>query len=216
MAEALEHAHVARVKILGIMDEAISEGRPNLSQYAPKFISIKIPIDRIGALIGPGGKMIREIISDTGATIDVEDDGTVRIGSSDQAGGDSARARVEALTQTPEEGKVYTGTVKKLMNFGAFVEILPGIEGLLHVSQIENRRVENVEDMFRVGDTVEVKLMKIDRDGKLDLSRKVLLPDYRPPSHSDRDRPRDGRPPQRSTGGGFNRPKPRNDRSGNR
>jgi len=172
------------------MDKTLETPREELSDFAPKFIVMKIPVDRIGTLIGPGGKMIREIISETGATIDVEDDGTVRIGASDQESGNAAHQWIKDITQVPEEGKEYEGTVKKIMNFGAFVEILPGVEGLLHVSQIEHQRVENVEDYLRVGDTVNVKLLKIDTNGKLDLSRKALLPGGSGGDDRDRDRGR--------------------------
>ncbi len=178
MAKALTQARDARHQILDIMDRTIDRARKEISRYAPKFITIKIPIDRIGALIGPGGKNIRQIIADTGATIDVEDDGTVRIGAVDAASGDAARQRVEEIAAVPEVGKVYTGTIKRITDFGAFVEILPGIEGLMHVSQVDLKRVENVGDYFKVGDKVTVKLLKIESDGKLDLSRKVLLPGY--------------------------------------
>lgn len=194
MAEALGHAEDARSRILDIMDQALPEAREDLSPFAPKFIIIKIPVDRIGAVIGPGGKIIRGIIADTGATVDVEDDGTVRIGASNQESGNQARARVEALTQVPEEGKVYTGQIKRIMPYGAFVEIIPGVEGLMHISQIEHRRLERVEDVLQVGDEVEVKLLKIDPSGKLDLSRKVLLPGGNPDE--------DDRRPQRGGGGG--------------
>ena len=215
MAEALTQARDARHHILDKMDAVIDRPKSELSQYAPHFIIVKIPVDRIGALIGPGGKMIREIIADTGATIDVEDDGTVRIGSTDGDSGHRAKMRVEALTQVPEEGKTYTGTIKKIMNFGAFVEILPGVEGLMHISQIEHRRVENVEDLYKVGDLVEVKLLKIDPAGKLDLSRKALLPGGPPPrddrGRDDRnrdDRPRDDRNSRKPRDGGFQGGKP--------
>lgn len=175
MAEALTQARDARHRILDIMDATINKPRSEISMYAPKFIIVKIPVDRIGALIGPGGKNIREIIADTGATIDVEDDGTVRIGATDGVAGENARKRVEALTEVPEAGKVYEGTIKRIMDFGAFVEIIPGVEGLMHISQIENFRIERVSDYFEVGDKVKVKLLKVEPDGKLDLSRKALL-----------------------------------------
>lgn len=206
MAKALVQARDARHHILDIMDKAREVPRESLSDFAPKFIVMKIPVDRIGTLIGPGGKMIREIISETGATIDVEDDGTVRIGASDQESGDAAHQWIKDITQVPEEGKEYEGTVKKLMNFGAFVEILPGTEGLLHVSQIDHHRVENVEDYLQVGDKVKVKLLKIDNAGKLDLSRKALLPGGSGDDDRDRDRGRGrdsgGRGGGRSGGGG--------------
>lgn len=209
MAEALTQARDARHHILDIMDAAIDKPRPDLSMYAPKFIIMKIPIDRIGALIGPGGKVIREIIAETGATIDVEDDGTVRIGAEDAESGNRARMRVEELTQVPEEGKVYEGTIKKIVDFGAFVEILPGVEGLMHISQIDHKRVERVTDYFQLGDKVEVKLLRVENDGKLDLSRKALLPGGPPPS----DRPSGGF--NRSSGGGG-RPRGGSDRGGPR
>ncbi len=205
MAEALDQAEDARMRILDIMDQTIDRSRPSVSEFAPKFITLKVPIDRIGALIGPGGKNIREIIDETGATIDVEDDGTVRIGAVDKASGDMAKERVQEVTAVPEVGKVYEGTIKRIMDFGAFVEIIPGIEGLMHISQIEHRRIERVSDQFEVGDKVKVKLLKIEPDGKLDLSRKALLPDdrtdeekaeaarhTRPPRRNDRFKPRTG------------------------
>ncbi|NQT35530.1 polyribonucleotide nucleotidyltransferase [bacterium] len=194
MAEALTQAEDARLQILDIMDKTIDHPSATLSSYAPKFIVLKIPVDRIGALIGPGGKMIREIVSETGATIDVEDDGTVRIGAADQASGDAAKKRVQELTAVPEVDKVYEGTIKRIMDFGAFVEIIPGIEGLMHISQIEHRRIDRVSDLFEVGDTVKVKLLKVEPDGKLDLSRKALLPDDRSEEEKERDAARQNRP----------------------
>jgi len=179
MAEALAQAEDARFRILDIMDRAIDKPRPSISQYAPKFIVLKVPVERIGALIGPGGKIIREIISETGATIDIEDDGTVRIGAIDNETGERAKQRVQEITEVPEVNKVYEGTIKRIMDFGAFVEIIPGIEGLMHISQIDHRRTGRVSDVFQVGDKVKVKLLKIEPDGKLDLSRKALLTDDR-------------------------------------
>jgi len=200
MAEALEQARAARLKILDIMDATIAQPRAQLSPYAPKFITLKIPVDRIGALIGPGGKIIREIIASTGATIDVEDDGTVRIGAENREAGEAARQRVEAVTQVPEEGKIYKGKVKRITNFGAFVEILPGVEGLMHISNIEHHRINRVEDVLSLGDEVEVKLMRLEPDGKMDLSRKALLPN---PFGNGDDRPRygDSRPRYERGGG---------------
>jgi len=193
MAEALTRARDVRHQILDIMDRAINRPRPDISRFAPKLLTLKIPIERIGALIGPGGKIIREIIAETGASIDVEDDGTVRIGAVDGVSGEKARQRVEELTAVPEVGKDYEGTIKRIMDFGAFVEIMPGIEGLMHISQIDRQRVESVYDYFKVGDKVTVKLLKVEPDGKLDLSRKALLPNdhgsygdgssNRPPRH---------------------------------
>lgn len=198
MSRALTQARDARHRILDIMDQTIDKAREDISAFAPKFITVRIPVDRIGALIGPGGKNIRSIIADTGATIDVEDDGTVRIGASDGPSGEAARRRVEEITAVPEVGKIYNGTVKRLMDFGAFVEIIPGVEGLMHISQIDINRVERVSDFVQVGDKVEVKLLKVENDGKLDLSRKVLLPGYEGSEEEERDRKRGG-----GGGGGF-------------
>jgi len=205
MAEALGQARDARLHILDIMDKTISEGRSDVSKFAPKFITVKIPIDKIGALIGPGGKNIRQIIADTGATIDVDDTGTVRIGAMDGEAGDAARKRVEESTATPEEGKVYEGKIKKIMDFGAFIEIMPGIEGLMHISEVEIGRINSVSDHFKVGDSIKVKLIRADNNGKLSLSRRVLLleekgmKDTRPSKPPPRRAP-DRRPPPRRRG----------------
>ena len=175
MRQALQQAREARLKILEIMNQTIDKPRSDISQYAPRIMSVQVPVDTIGAIIGPGGKNIREIIDKTGATIDIEDDGTVTIASPDVEAAEEAKRIVEAYSAVPEEGKVYRGKVKKIMNFGAFVEILPGKEGLLHISELEYHRVNKVEDILHVGDEVEVKLLKVERDGKLELSRKALL-----------------------------------------
>jgi polyribonucleotide nucleotidyltransferase len=175
MSQALEAAKKARFFILDKMQAVLPQPRPELSRFAPRIISIRIPSDAIGLVIGPGGKMIREITETTGATIDIADDGTVTIASVDPAAGELAAQRIKDLTAEPEPGTVYRGKVKKIMKFGAFVEILPGKEGLLHISEIAKTRIDKVEDILKVGDEVEVKLLKIDADGKLDLSRKVLL-----------------------------------------
>ncbi|NOY58715.1 MAG: polyribonucleotide nucleotidyltransferase [Calditrichaeota bacterium] len=177
MSEALARAKKARMFILDKMDAAISAPRDDISIHAPRIHTLKIPQDAIGAVIGPGGKTIRGITESSGATVNIDDDGTVTIASVESESAEKAMEMVKALTEAPEAGKVYEGTVKKIMNFGAFVEILPGKEGLLHISQIENHRVNKVEDVLNVGDKVRVKLLKVERDGKLDLSRKVLLTD---------------------------------------
>ncbi|UCF04819.1 MAG: polyribonucleotide nucleotidyltransferase [bacterium] len=175
MEEALEQAHRARLEILDIMDKTISEPRAEISPYAPKIVQIKIPVDKIREVIGPGGKMIRHIQEETGAKIDIEDDGTVSIAAVDQEAGERALEMINVICEEPEVGKVYTGTVKSIVPFGAFVEILPGRDGLLHISEIDRKRVQKVEDYFQLGDRVEVKIIGIDREGKIRLSRKVLL-----------------------------------------
>jgi len=182
MAEALERARVARLHILNIMNAAIAKPRPEISQYAPRIVSIKIPVDSIGLVIGPGGKSIRDIIERTGATIDIADDGTVTMAAVDPNSVNMAKDIIEGMVAEPEVGKIYKGVVKGIKEFGAFIEIMPGREGLLHISEIEHRRLNRVEDVLKMGDQVEVKLLEIADGGKLKLSRKVLLPGGGAPS----------------------------------
>lgn len=176
MREAMEQARRARVFILGTMDSIISTHRSELSPYAPRLITFYIPIEKIGAVIGPGGKNIRRIISDTGVEIDIEDDGRVTIASTDGAAATAAREEIEQYTAEAEVGKVYNGKVVRIMNFGAFVEIIPGIDGMVHISDLEWHRVGKVEDVLNVGDEVQVKVMEIDGQGRVNLSRKELIP----------------------------------------
>jgi polyribonucleotide nucleotidyltransferase len=175
MEPALEQAREARIKILEIMSRTIAEARKEISPFAPKIVQIKIPVDKIRDVIGPGGKMIRHIQDTSGAKIQVEDDGTIEIAAVDQAAGDMALEMIRGLTEEPEVGKVYKGTVRGIQVFGAFVQILPGRDGLLHISEIDRKRVERVEDVLKLGDEIEVKVIGIDKDGKVKLSRKVLL-----------------------------------------
>jgi polyribonucleotide nucleotidyltransferase len=176
MEKALSQAREGRLKILNTMNQAMAGPRPELSQYAPRLQTLKIPVDMIGALIGPGGKNIRQIVKDSGAEINIEDDGTVTVAAVERESADKAIAAIMRVTEAPEVGKVYQATVKKIMEFGAFVEILPGKEGLVHISQLDVNRVNKVEDLVKLGDQIEVKLMKIDAEGRLSLSRKALLP----------------------------------------
>jgi polyribonucleotide nucleotidyltransferase len=175
LAEALERARVGRLSILDAMDETISEPRKELSPYAPRIISLKIDPEKIGAVIGPGGKVIRKITEETGAQIDIDDDGTITIASTDPEGGPRAAEIIKELTADVEEGQIYTGKVVKITDFGAFVEILPGRDGLLHISQLDHHRVEKVQDVLKVGDEVRVKVLEVDDGGKIRLSRKALL-----------------------------------------
>ncbi len=196
MVKALTEAKDARMHILDVMDEAMPESRTEMSQYAPKIETVQIPVKKIGTLIGPGGKVIKKIQEETGATIEVDDEGMVFISSTDQAGGQAAMDFVVGLMAEPELDKVYEGIVKTIVDFGAFVEYLPGKDGLLHISELEWHRVGNVEDVLQLGDKIEVKLVEIDsRSGKVRLSRKALLP--RPEGVEDT--PRDDR---RGGGGG--------------
>jgi len=176
MEKALAQAREGRLHILNTMNRVMAGPRPELSQYAPRLQTLKIPVDMIGALIGPGGKNIRQIVKDSGAEINIEDDGTVTVAAVERESADKAIAAIMRVTEAPEVGKVYRATVKKIMEFGAFVEILPGKEGLVHISQLDVNRVNKVEDLVKLGDQIDVKLMKVDAEGRLSLSRKALLP----------------------------------------
>jgi polyribonucleotide nucleotidyltransferase len=176
MKTALEQARVGRLHILDKMKETISVPKAELSPYAPKIVSLKINVDKIRSVIGTGGKVINKIMDDTGVEINIEDDGTIYISAPDQESGRKAVEIIEGIVKDPVAGEVYKGKVIKIMNFGAFVEILPGKEGLLHISNLAHERVNKVEDILAEGDVVEVKLMEIDQQGKLSLSRKALLP----------------------------------------
>ncbi|MGE5314547.1 MAG: polyribonucleotide nucleotidyltransferase [Acidobacteriota bacterium] len=175
METALGQAKEGRMHILGKMNAVIAQPRTDISQYAPRLTTIKIPVDMIGAVIGPGGKNIRSIVQTSGAEINIEDDGSVVIAATSVESSNKAIELIEAITASPEVGKVYHATVKKIMDFGAFVEILPGKEGLVHVSQLDTKRVEKVADHFKVGDQFDVKLMEIDDKGRLNLSRKAVM-----------------------------------------
>lgn len=175
MKTALEQAKAGRIHKLEKMNAAIDKPKSSLSPYAPRFTTLKIPVDLIGAVIGPGGKNIRGIVQESGAEINIEDDGTVVIAATTQSASDKAAELINKITAVPEVGKVYKATVKKIMDFGAFVEILPGKEGLVHISQLDVKRVAKVADVVKVGDQFEVKLLEIDDKGRLNLSRKVLL-----------------------------------------
>ncbi len=175
MKEALERAARAKLHILGEMAKAITGGREELSKYAPRIITVKINPSKIGEIIGPKGKTIRGIQEATGATINVEDDGTVTISSPGGEGGERARKMIAAITEDAEVGKIYEGVVKSTTSFGAFVEILPGTEGLCHISELQEARTEKTEDVVKKGDVVSVKLLSIDEKGRLRLSRKAAL-----------------------------------------
>jgi len=191
VADALGRARDARLAILAQMDAVLAKPRPELSPYAPRILITYIDVDKIGTVIGPGGKMVRRIIAETGVEIDIEDDGKVTIASPDEAAARKALEIVKSLTTEPEIGAVFKGKVTRLMKFGAFVEILPGVEGMVHISELDHKRVNRVEDAVRVGDEVEVKVIEIDEMGRVNLSRKACLP-------GGEERPsREGRPPWR-------------------
>ena len=174
MQQALEQAKAGRLYILGEMNKVIDSPRTEMSQFAPRYLKLKIHPDKIRDVIGKGGAVIRQLTEETGATIDIDDDGNVKIASSDLAAAEDAKTRIEQITSDAEVGGVYNGTVKKIMDFGAFVEILPGKDGLVHISQICEERVENVSDKLKEGDVVKVKVLEIDRQGRIRLSMKAV------------------------------------------
>jgi polyribonucleotide nucleotidyltransferase len=175
MRKALEQANRGRMFILDKMLETLGQSRTSVSAYAPRIVTIRIPVDKIRDVIGPGGKMIRSIIERTGVKIDVEDDGRVNVASADEASAQKAIGIIQELTATPELNKTYVGKVQRITDFGAFVEIMPGVDGLLHVSEIAHYRVKDVRDELKEGEQVMVKVINIDPSGKIRLSRKALL-----------------------------------------
>ena len=177
MARAMQQAKEGRLHILGEMAKVLAQPRENLSPYAPRIHTIKIPVDKIRDVIGPGGKVIREIIDKTGVSIDIDDSGLVTIASADEEAWNKAEKLVLDLVQDVEVGKIYLGKVKKIMDFGAFVEIFPGTDGLVHISQICDRRIRRVSDEISEGDEIVVKVIDVDRNGKVKLSRKEAMRD---------------------------------------
>ena len=175
MAEALEQARHGRMHVLDEMEKTLAQPRPNISIYAPRLITMKVPVDKIREVIGPGGKVIRGIIVETGCKIDISDDGTVEIASRDEAAAEKALSIINRIVEVPEVGRIYQGKVKRIVEFGAFVEILPGTDGLLHISQIAEHRIQRVQDVLSEGDEVSVKVIEIDPSGKIRVSRKEVL-----------------------------------------
>nr|WP_200760823.1 polyribonucleotide nucleotidyltransferase [Effusibacillus dendaii] len=216
LKEALEQAHRGRMHILGKMMEAISKPRAELSKYAPRIITMRIHPDKIREVIGPGGRVINKIIEETGVKIDIEQDGRVFIATSDFEAGEKARLIIEGIVKEVEVGEIYNGRVTRVEKYGAFVEVLPGKEGLVHISHLAEERVEKTEDIVKVGDEIPVKVTEIDPQGRINLSRRAALRQLRgePPEdpaspRRERDnRDRDNRPPR---GDRDNHP-PRSDR----
>ena len=208
MKEALEQAHTARMFIMGKMLEVLPEARAELKEHAPRIITVKIPIDKIGALIGPGGKNIRSLQEETGTKIDIEEDGTVYIASTNSAGAKIAQERVAGLGENAVIGNIYTGKVVRIADFGAFVEILPGMDGLVHISQLDSQRVNKVEDVVGMGDEITVMVTDIDPQGKIRLSRQAVLEGWTAEEARQKDGPRRSGPRPGGDRGG--------DRGGNR
>jgi polyribonucleotide nucleotidyltransferase len=188
MKTALAQAKDGRAHILGEMAKALPEARGELSAHAPRIETMQIPKDKIREVIGTGGKVIREIVAETGAKVDIDDDGTIKIASSDLSQIEAARNWIQGIVAEPEVGHIYTGKVANIVDFGAFVTFMPGKDGLVHVSEIKNERVENVRDVLSEGQDVKVKLLEVDQRGKVRLSMRVVdqetgeeLPDTRPP-----------------------------------
>jgi len=170
MTKALSQAKEGRFHILGIMAKVIDKAAKDISPYAPKILTMKIDPDKIGLIIGPGGKNIKSISEETGARINIDNDGTVTIYSKNREGSELAEGKIKGMVQDPEVGRVYVGTVKRLMDFGAFIEILPGKEGLCHISKMSKERVNSVSDILKEGQTVKVRLVEVDKMGRLNLS----------------------------------------------
>jgi polyribonucleotide nucleotidyltransferase len=208
IAEILTRARDARLKILDRMAETLAEPRPEISPYAPKIITITIPVDKIGALIGPSGKNVRKIQEETGTTISIEDDGTVQIAGDSLEQAEAGREMVEMQVAEAEVGKIYEGPVTRIMNFGAFVKILPDVEGMVHISSISEERVEKIDDVLKEGDIVKVRVIEIDDKGRVNLTMRDLDKPFDPESVKPR-RPSSDRGKSRGRG---SRPHDRNRR----
>jgi polyribonucleotide nucleotidyltransferase len=211
MSEALAQASAGRKHILDKMLEVLAAPRPEMKDHAPRIEIIKINPEKIGAVIGPGGKVIRKIQEDTGAKIDIEDDGSVFIATSNGESARLAREMVNALTEEAELGRIYTGKVRRVTDFGAFVEIMPGTDGMVHISQLDSEHVEKVEDIARLGEEITVMVTNIDHDGKIRLSRQAVLEGWTVEEAQERDRGSGG---NRSGGRGGGGGRDRRDRGG--
>jgi len=213
MSEALAQARHGRDHIMGKMMEVISTPNPQLKPHVPRIETVKIPVDKIGAVIGPGGKIIRGIQESTGAKIDIDEDGTVFIATSDGESARMAREQIEALTETPQVGRIYTGKVTGVKDFGAFVEIVPGTDGMVHISQLDTQRVNKVEDIVNLGDEITVMVIEIEPNGKIRLSRQAVLEGWTAEEAMEKDRAGRSR---KSSGGSRSGGNRGNDRRGGR
>jgi polyribonucleotide nucleotidyltransferase len=196
MSKALEQARQARMQILDVIDEAIPGPRPDLKPHAPRMTVVTIDPEKIGAVIGPGGKIIRGIQEETNTRIDIEDDGTIYIAAEDGPSAQRAQEMIEAMTEEAVVGRIYTGKVVRTTNYGAFVEILPKVDGMVHISQLDSEHIEKVEDVAAVGDEITVMVTNIDADGRIRLSRQAVLEGWTPEEAIERDRK-----PSRKSGG---------------
>ena len=218
MKEALEQAKTARMSIMEKMLAALDKPRAELKPFAPRIIKVKIPIEKIGALIGPGGKNIRALQEETGTKIDIEEDGTVYIASTEGVGAKEAQDRVESLGESAVVGNIYTGKVVRIADFGAFVEILPGVDGMVHISQLDSERVNKVEDIVNMGDEITVMVTDIDPAGKIRLSRQAVLEGWTAEEARGKDQRKSGPRPGGSNRGGDRggRGRPSSGHSGDR
>jgi polyribonucleotide nucleotidyltransferase len=214
MSQALEQARHGRLFILNKILETIPHPRPDLKSFAPRITTVNIPVDKIGAIIGPGGKTIRSIQDETGAKIDINEDGTVFIATNDGDSAMRARERIESLVETAVIGRIYTGKVVRVADFGAFVEILPNVDGLVHISQLDSQRVEKVEDVVRLGDEITVMVTDIDPQGKIRLSRQAVLEGWTAEEAAEHDRRGGGRSGGSRGGGNRGRGNDRGGRQG--
>jgi len=203
LTEALEQAHVARIQILAVMKAAIAEPRKSLSQYAPRMNIFKIDPEKIGSIIGPGGKTIRGIQEKYGVKVDIQEDGTVFVSGVEGPSADRAMESIMGMTEDAEIGRIYTGKVTRIEPYGAFVEFLPGRDGLVHISQLSDHRIERIEDEVSIGDELMVMVTDIDPTGKVRLSRQAVLEDWTPEQARERDR--GGRSSGGRSGGGGDR-----------
>jgi polyribonucleotide nucleotidyltransferase len=214
MSQALEQAHQGRMFILGKILETIPKPNAELKSFAPRITTVNVPVDKIGAIIGPGGKTIRSIQDETGAKIDINEDGTVFIATNDGDSAQRARERIESLVETAVIGRIYTGKVVRVADFGAFVEILPNMDGLVHISQLDSQRVEKVEDVVRLGDEITVMVTDIDPQGKIRLSRQAVLEGWTAEEAAEHDRRGGGRSGGSRGGGNRGRGNDRGGRQG--
>jgi polyribonucleotide nucleotidyltransferase len=189
LVEALEQARQARLQILDVIESAISEPRDEMSPFAPRIITMQVVPDKLGAVIGPGGKMVRSIQEQFDVRIDIEDDGTIYIASVSGPGAENAQQMIEELTEEAEIGRIYTGRVVRITDFGAFVEIMPGTDGLVHISQLADYRVNSVNDIVGVGDEIMVMVTDIGPEGKIRLSRRAVLEGWTAEEAREADRP---------------------------
>jgi polyribonucleotide nucleotidyltransferase len=196
--ETLEQAREARMEILRIMLNTLRHPRPEISKNAPRLLQLRINPDKIGALIGPGGKNIKSIQESTGAQIDIEDDGTVTIACQSAEGAEMARLKVEAITEEVRIGRIYEGRVTSIKDFGAFIEILPGRDGLCHISELDDKYVDRVDSVVKIGDKLQVKVIAIDDQDRVKLSRKAVLREQNPRPEGERG---ESRPPREGGGG---------------